>query len=202
MTRAGGAWTVATAGSELSAPILVNAAGAWADALARLAGAPIGLTPLRRTAILVDAPGDVTRWPMAASSDEELYFKPESGGLLASPCDETPSEPCNAAPDDYDVAVTVDRLERATILRVNHVRHRWAGLRSFVADRTPVIGPDPACDGLVWLAAQGGYGIQRLRPRSRARAARSRSVRLPADLAAFGLDAQDLGPRRPALRSA
>ncbi len=203
VTRAGGVWTVATAAGELSAPVLVNAAGAWADALARLAGAPpIGLRPLRRTAILVDGPGDVTRWPLAGSADEELYFKPESGRLLVSPCDETPSEPCNAAPEDYDVALTVDRLERATTLRVNHVHRRWAGLRSFVADRTPVIGPDPACEGLVWLAAQGGYGIQ-LAP-ALARACRALCVGdgIPADLAALGLAAADLGPRRPALRSA
>ncbi len=203
VTRAGGVWTVATAAGELAAPFLVNAAGAWADVLARLAGAPtLGLRPLRRTAILVDAPGDVSRWPFAASADEELYFKPESGRLLVSPCDETPSEPCNAAPEDYDVAVTVDRLERATVLRVSHVFRRWAGLRSFVADRTPVVGPDPACDGLVWLAAQGGYGIQ-LAP-ALARACRALCVGdpLPADLAALGLDAGDLDPRRPALRSA
>ncbi|WP_242344086.1 NAD(P)/FAD-dependent oxidoreductase [Anaeromyxobacter terrae] len=203
VTRAGGAWTVATAAGELSAPFLVNAAGAWADVVAGLAGAPpIGLRPLRRTAILVDAPGDVTRWPMAASVDEELYFKPESGRLLVSPCDETPSDPCNAAPEDYDVAVTVDRLERATLLRVNHVHRRWAGLRSFVADRTPVIGPDPACEGLVWLAAQGGYGIQ-IAP-ALARACRALCVgdALPADLLALGLAAGDLGPRRPALRRA
>ncbi|WP_242340431.1 FAD-binding oxidoreductase [Anaeromyxobacter sp. SG66] len=203
VTRAGGAFTVTTAAGELSAPFLVNAAGAWADVLARLAGAPpIRLRPLRRTAILVDAPGDVTRWPFAASADEELYFKPESGRLLVSPCDETPSDPCNAAPEDYDVAVTVDRLERATLLRVSHVHRRWAGLRSFVADRTPVIGPDPACEGLVWLAAQGGYGIQ-IAP-ALARACRALCVgdALPADLLALGLAAGDLGPRRPALRSA
>jgi len=201
--RSGGVWTVATAATELSAPVLVNAAGAWADVLARLAGAPpIGLRPLRRTAILVDAPGDVTRWPLAGSVDEELYFKPESGRLLVSPCDETPSEPCNAAPEDYDVALAVDRLERATTLRVSHVHRRWAGLRSFVADRTPVIGPDPACEGLVWLAAQGGYGIQ-IAP-ALARACRALCVGdgIPADLAAFGLGAGDLGPRRAALRSA
>ena len=96
----------------------------------------------------------------------------------------------------------MDRLERATTLRVNHVHRRWAGLRSFVADRTPVIGPDPACEGLVWLAAQGGYGIQ-LAP-ALARACRALCVGdgIPADLAALGLAAADLGPRRPALRSA
>ncbi len=203
VTRSGGAWTVTTAAGELSAPTLVNAAGAWADALARLAGAPpIGLTPLRRTAILVDAPGDVGRWPMAGSVDEELYFKPESGHLLVSPCDETPCEPCDAAADDYDVAVTVDRLERATTLRVNHVRRRWAGLRSFVADRTPVIGPDPACEGLVWLAAQGGYGIQLAPALARACRALCVGVGIPPDLAALGLAAADLVPRRASLRSA
>jgi D-arginine dehydrogenase len=202
VTRSGGAWTVTTAAGELSAPVLVNAAGAWADALARLAGAPpIGLTPLRRTAILVDAPGDVSRWPFAGSVDEDLYFKPESGHLLVSPCDETPCEPCNAAAEDYDVAVTVDRLERATTLRVNHVRRRWAGLRSFVADRTPVIGPDPACEGLVWLAAQGGYGIQIAPALARACRALCAGEGIPADLAALGLGAEDLGPRRAALRS-
>ncbi len=203
VTRAGGVWTLATAAGDFTAPILVNAAGAWADVVARLAGAPaIGLRPLRRTVIVVDAPHDVSRWPFAASVDEELYLKPESGRLLVSPSDETPSEPCNAAPDDYDVAVTVDRLERATTLRVSHVRHRWAGLRSFVADRTPVIGPDPDCEGLVWLAAQGGYGIQIAPALARACRALAVGEQIPADLAALGLGEGDLGPRRPALRGA
>lgn len=202
VTRADGVWTVVTPAGEVAAPVLVNAAGAWADVLARLAGAPaIGLRPLRRTAIVVDAPPEVARWPFAGSVDEELYFKPESGRLLVSPSDETPSDPCNAAPDDYDVAVTVDRLERATTLRVSHVRHRWAGLRSFVADRTPVIGPDPACEGLVWLAAQGGYGIQIAPALARACRALAVGEGIPADLAALGLGEGDLGPRRPALRS-
>jgi D-arginine dehydrogenase len=203
VTRAEGVWTLATAAGDFTAPILVNAAGAWADVVARLAGAPaIGLRPLRRTVIVVDAPHDVSRWPFAASVDEELYLKPESGRLLVSPSDETPSAPCNAAPDDYDVAVTVDRLERATTLRVSHVRHRWAGLRSFVADRTPVIGPDRDCEGLVWLAAQGGYGIQIAPALARACRALAVGEQIPGDLAALGLGEGDLGPRRPALRSA
>jgi D-arginine dehydrogenase len=201
VSGAAGRWTVTGAAGELSAGTLVNAAGAWADVLAGLAGAPpIGLRPLRRTAILVDAPGDVSSWPLVASVNEEFYFKPESRRLLVSPCDETPSEPCNAAPDDYDVAVAVDRLERATTLRPKHVSHRWAGLRSFVADRTPVVGPDPEREGLVWLAAQGGYGIQ-LAP-ALARVCRSVCVGegIPAELAALGLAAGDLSPGRPALR--
>jgi D-arginine dehydrogenase len=203
IARAGGRWTVTVPAGALSAPVLVNGAGAWADAVARLAGAPpIGLRPLRRTVILVDAPGDVSSWPLVSSVDDEFYFKPDARRLLVSPCDETPSEPCNAAPDDYDVAVAVDRLERATTLRVQHVTHRWAGLRSFVADRTPVAGPDPEREGLVWLAAQGGYGIQIAPALARACRALLAGEGIPADLAALGLVADDLSPRRAALRQA
>jgi D-arginine dehydrogenase len=202
VSRAGGRWTVTSSAGELSARVLVDAAGAWADALARLAGAPpIGLRPLRRTAILVDAPPDVPSWPLTASAQEDFYFKPDARRLLVSPCDETPSEPCNAAPDDYDVAVAVDRLERATTLRVEHVSHRWAGLRSFVADRSPVVGPDPEREGLVWLAAQGGYGIQTAPALARACRALCVGEGMPPDLAALGLTAADLSPRRPALRA-
>lgn len=202
ISRAEGRWTVTTPAGPLDAPILVNAAGAWADAVARLAGAPpIGLRPLRRTAILVDAPVDPSGWPFAGSVDDEFYFKPDARRLLVSPCDETPTDPCNAAPDDYDVAVAVDRLERATTIRVQHVTHRWAGLRSFVADRAPVVGLDPEREGLVWLAAQGGYGIQ-LAP-ALARACRSLAVGegMPRDLADLGVAADDLSPRRAALRA-
>jgi D-arginine dehydrogenase len=200
ISRASGRWTVRSSGGERSARLLVNAAGAWADVVARLAGAPpIGLTPLRRTAILVDAPGDVSSWPLVASVPDEFYFKPESSRLLVSPADETPSEPCNAAPVDYDVALAVDRLERASTLRVQQVSHRWAGLRSFVADRTPVVGPDPACEGLVWLAAQGGYGIQTAPALARVCRALAQGEGVPEDLAALGLTAADLDPGRAAL---
>jgi len=200
VSRAHGLFTVMTPDGEVSAPVLVNAAGAWADELARRAGAPgVGLRPLRRTALVVDGPPGVSRWPFTGSVDDELYFKPESGGLLVSPCDETPSEPCDAAAQDYDVALAIDRLERATTLRPGHVRARWAGLRSFVADRTPVVGPDPACDGLVWLAAQGGYGIQLAPALARACRALASGEGIPADLAALGLAAEHLAPRRAAL---
>jgi D-arginine dehydrogenase len=199
--RVDGTWTVHGPAGAYSAPVLVDAAGAWADELAELAGAPrVGLVPRRRTVILVDGPGDVAAWPLVIAVDETFYFKPESSRLLVSPCDETVSEPCNAAADDYDVAVAVDRLEAATTLRVRHVSHRWAGLRSFVADRTPVVGPDPACDGLVWLAAQGGYGIQLAPALARACRALCLGEGLPADLVAAGLGPGDLSPRRAALR--
>ncbi len=195
--REGGAWTATTPAGRFSAPVLVNAAGAWADQVGRLAGArPIGLTPLRRTAITIDVPGDPSGWPWVSDVEERFYFKPDARRLLVSPCDETPSEPCNAAPDDYDVAVAVDELERATTLRVASVSHRWAGLRSFVKDRTPVVGPDPEVEGLVWLAAQGGYGIQTAPALARLCRALALGEGVPADLAAFGLDAATLLPRR------
>jgi D-arginine dehydrogenase len=158
-----GNWQIETRSGNYRAATLVNAAGAWADELAHLAGAnPLGLTPLRRTAINVDPPPglDVTNWPCVVAADESFYFKPDAGRLLASPADETPSTPCDAQPDEFDIAVCVDRLERATTLSIHRVVHSWAGLRTFAADRTPVVGYDPHCEGLFWLAGQGGYGIQ------------------------------------------
>jgi len=200
LSRAGGTWTATTPAGTFEAPVLVNAAGAWADVIGRLAGAsPIGLTPMRRTAITIDPPGDVSAWPFVGNVAEEFYFKPDARRLLVSPCDETPMEPCNATPDDYEVAVAVDQLERATTLRVQHVPHRWAGLRSFVADRTPVVGPDPGVEGLVWLAAQGGYGIQTAPALARLCRALALGEGVPPDLAAFGLAEADLSPGRPAL---
>ncbi len=191
-------WTVSTPAGELSAPVLVNAAGAWADEVGRRAGArPIGLQPLKRTAILVDVQADVSSWPLVYTTDDELYFKPEAHRLLVSPSDETPVAPCNAAADDLDVAVAVDRLERATTLRVRHVSHRWAGLRSFVLpDRTPVVGLDPEVQGLVWLAAQGGYGIQTAPALARCCRAAAVGEEMPPDLAALGLRPEELSPRR------
>jgi D-arginine dehydrogenase len=179
---------------------VVNAAGAWADLVGRLAGArPIGLAPLRRTAITVDAGVEPSAWPFVMDSRETFYFKPEARRLLVSPCDETPVDPCNAAAEDYEVAVAVDQLERATTLSVGHVTSRWAGLRSFVADRTPVVGPDPEVEGLVWLAAQGGYGIQTAPALARLCRSLALGQGVPADLAALGLEAAALLPGRPAL---
>ena len=200
LRREGGAWIATTPAGQFSAPLLVNAAGAWADRVGAMAGArPIGLNPLRRTAITIDAPMDVSRWPFVSDVTEQFYFKPDARRLLVSPCDETPVEPCNAAPDDYDVAVAVDQLERATTLRVASVPHRWAGLRSFVKDRTPVVGPDPQVEGLVWLAAQGGYGIQAAPALARLCRALASGRGVPADLVACGLQAAMLVPGRPGL---
>ncbi|MFD0516930.1 FAD-dependent oxidoreductase [Paractinoplanes durhamensis] len=118
------------------------------------------MTPLRRTAAVART-GRVDRaWPLVADVGETFYFRPEGAGVLVSPADETPSEPCDARPDDLDVALAVERVNEATDLGLRSVRTAWAGLRTFAPDRKPVTGPDPAAPGLWWLAGQGGYGIQ------------------------------------------
>jgi len=159
----GGVWRALAGTGAFEAPVVVNAAGAWADRVAALAGLqPLGIRPLRRTALTVAPPAgvDIRDWPNMIDADEDFYFKPEAGHILISPADETPTEPCDAQPDDYDVAVGVDRFERATGLDIRHVVTRWAGLRTFAPDRVFVSGFDPRAKGFYWLAGQGGYGIQ------------------------------------------
>lgn len=158
-----GRWWLDTSAGELSAPVLVNAAGAWADELAGRAGvAPVGLVALRRTVCMADAPTglDVTGWPMVADVGETFYFKPESGGLLLSPADATPVAPGDARPDDLDVAIAAARVEDATTLRIKRIRRAWAGLRCVVPDGLPVLGEAPDAPGFFWLAALGGAGVQ------------------------------------------
>ncbi|HEY3812750.1 MAG TPA: FAD-binding oxidoreductase [Caulobacteraceae bacterium] len=199
LCREGGRWRVTAGGEEFTAPILINAAGAWADKIAEQAGvATIGLQPMRRTAILVEPPpgADIDDWPMVIDGDEQFYFKPDAGLLLLSPADETPMGPCDVQPDEWDVAVAVDRVETATTLKVTRVKHRWAGLRSFVTDRTPVAGFDPDAPGFFWLAGQGGYGIQTAPALSRVAAALALGQPVPADITAHGVNVADLSPAR------
>ena len=145
------------------APIVVNAAGAWSDAVATLAGvAALGLQPKRRTIIVIDAPEgmDSRAWPFVHSVAEDFYMLPEAGQLLVCPVDEVPTEPGDAQPDDYDIAYAADRLENYTTLKVTRIAHRWAGLRTFTSDRTPTAGFAPGAPGFFWLVGQGGYGLQ------------------------------------------
>jgi D-arginine dehydrogenase len=197
--RRGSRWMVETQKGVFRAAILVNAAGAWADAVAALAGVPpLGLTPKRRTAFHVAAPEgvDVSGWPMVLDAEERFYFKPDAGRIFASPADATPSEPMDAYPEDLDIAIGVDRLERATTLKVTHIPHSWAGLRTFAADNSPVVGPDPQAEGFVWLAGQGGYGIKTSPALSRAVAGLLQHGEMPADLLRLGIDPAELLPGR------
>jgi D-arginine dehydrogenase len=162
--RDSGVWRVLSdKGEHFSAPIIVNAAGSWADAVAKLAGVqPLGLQPKRRTIITFDAPPgtELERLPFAKTIGDELYFAPESGRLFASPMDEVPSEPCDAQPDEYEVALAAFRMEERTTVQVRQVHSKWAGLRTFTADRHPAAGFAPDAEGFFWLAGQGGFGLQ------------------------------------------
>ena len=155
---------VHTNAGELRAPWVVNAAGAWAGTIAAMAGAaPIEVRPLRRCAVTFRPPADVdiTGWPLVASDDHLVYFKPESGRLLMSPMDEAPSEPRDARCDDETIAAGIERLgQLAPRIVPRSVERKWAGLRTFAPDRIPVVGEDPIVPGLFWLAGQGGFGIE------------------------------------------
>jgi D-arginine dehydrogenase len=197
--REGERWQVSdAAGRTWSADVVVNAAGAWADQIAALFGAGgAGLAPMRRTAFMVDAPPDA-RAPMVADIDDAFYFRPDAGRLLCSPADETPSEPIDARPDELEIARAIEVINDVTRLDVRHVRSAWAGLRTFVPDRAPLVGYDDAVDGLFWYAAQGGYGIQMAAALARTGAALLRGAGVPDDVAARGLAATDIAPRRNA----
>lgn len=160
----GAGWRVTTGEDEISAGIVVNAAGAWADEVAALAGLRrIGLQPMRRSAVIMPVPaaiGPYKHWPLFASAAESWYAKPEATGLMISPADEDPVDPHDAWPDDMVIAEGLYRFEQMVNLPIARPSHSWAGLRSFVADRSPVCGFDPHARGFFWLAGQGGYGVQ------------------------------------------
>lgn len=161
--RKGSNWHVTAGSTRLTAPIVVNAAGAWAANVGRLFGAAeLTLTPKRRTAVIVAPPAgvDVSKWPLSVDLNETFYFKPEAGNLMLSPADETPCDPHDAYPDEMDVAVAIDRFEQVVNYSVQRVSTRWAGLRTFAPDRALVIGFDVKAEGFFWLAGQGGYGVQ------------------------------------------
>jgi D-arginine dehydrogenase len=193
-------WTVTTEGGETySAPILIDAAGAWGDRLAGMAGvAPLGLSPRRRTIIVVDPPEgtDVSAWPFIHSAAGDFYMLPEAGQLLVSPVDEVEDDPCDAAPSDYDVALAAWRVEEYTTLPVRRVAHRWAGLRSFVADRTPTAGFDPDAPGFFWLIGQGGYGLQTSPAMAAIVEALATRGAWPEGLAELGVLPEHVGPER------
>ncbi len=194
-----GLWCVSTPAGRFGAPVLVNAAGAWCDELARLAGAmPVGLSPKRRTAFTCEVPAgcDISHWPLVIDTQESFYFKPDAGVLLVSPANEDPMSPQDVQPEELDVAIAVDRVETATTLQIRQVRRKWAGLRSFVSDKSPVVGFAPDAPGFFWLAGQGGYGIQTAPAMGELAAALVRGLPVPAAMAALGLRAADVAADR------
>jgi D-arginine dehydrogenase len=198
--RSAGGWRVRSdQGAVFSASILVNAAGAWADEVACQAGVPpLGLTPLRRTAILVDAPQgtDVRAWPFTKTVVDDFYMLPEAGSLIASPVDEIPDRPGDAQPEEIDIAVAAAKVEEYTSLTVRSIARRWAGLRTFAPDRTPVVGADPGDPGFFWFAGQGGFGLQTAPALAAAAASLLLDAGWPQALAAEGVRAHDLAPER------
>jgi D-arginine dehydrogenase len=196
-TRAAAGWTVTDrTGRQWRAPAVVDAAGAWADDVATVFGAaPIGLRPLRRTAFMVDAPAGAAA-PMIADLDNSFYLKPDAGRLLCSPSDETPQPPCDARPDELEIARAIDVINEVTTLDVRQVRTSWAGLRTFAPDRTPVVGYDPDIEGFFWFAGQGGYGIQIAPALARTAAELLRGRPVPDGIAALGVTPADLAPGR------
>jgi D-arginine dehydrogenase len=203
--RQAGTWRAETRAGAFAAPVVINAAGAWADEIGAMAGAtPIGLVPKRRTAFTFDPPRDrdMRRLPGVIAADESWFLKPEAGHLLGSPAEETPSVPCDAQPEELDLAIAIDRIETHTTVKVGRLVSKRAGLRSFVADKSPVVGMEPGLEGFCWCAGQGGYGIQTAPGMGRATAALAAGAAFPEALVALGLSAGDLAPDRPALRDA
>jgi D-arginine dehydrogenase len=194
-----GAWWRIVAGEhEIAAGVLVDAAGAWGDEVARLAKVrPIGLQPRRRTISVMAADGyAVDSWPMGVDADNALYFKADAGRLLVSAMEQTPSAPCDAYPDDLEVAQALDKFSEAVTLPIKKPLRSWAGLRTFAPDEQPVAGYDPSHSSFFWLVGQGGSGIQTCPALSESAAALVRRQSIPEHLAAFGVSASALSPAR------
>lgn len=199
LDRTAAGWRVTTPAGVFEAATIINAAGAWAGEVGELAGlGDLGLTPYRRTAARIEPAmkDGLADWPFVIDVEETFYFRPDAGGLMLSPADETASPPCDAQPEELDIAYAVDAFETATIEQVRRIAHRWAGLRTFAPDRVMVCGPDPREPSFVWLAGQGGYGIQTAPAMGMATAALVRTGDLPPAVAEFGVTAADLSPAR------
>jgi D-arginine dehydrogenase len=192
-------WKISTNKGFFSAHTVINAAGAWADKVAEMSGMkPVGLQPKKRTACIVPIKKElnVDLWPMVIDVDQEFYFKPDGGNLLLSPVDETNVEPMDAYTDIMDVAVVVDKVTQVLDIEVTRVTHEWAGLRSFVADQSPVVGFDSNDSRFFWLAGQGGYGIQMAPGLAKLAATMLLNESIPDELSDMGFDLGLVSPKR------
>lgn len=199
LKRSADLWQVQAGGVNYEAPVVLNAAGAWADVVAALASvAPIGLQPRRRSALIFPAPEGVViaNWPMAIGVGEDWYFKPDAGLLLGSSANADPVAPQDVQPEEMDIALAIYRIEEMTTLSIRRPTRAWAGLRSFVADGDLVGGFDTEVPGFFWVAAQGGYGIQTSAAMGEACAALVRGLPLPERIAGYGLNVAMLSPAR------
>ncbi len=197
--RANGVWRIETGAGACEAPIVIVAAGAWSDLVARSCDVqPVGLQPKRRSAAILAGPAGmaVQDWPEILPADVSFYCKPMGGKLMLSPAEEDPMEPHDAWADDLRLAEAVERLEATLDISVQRLERTWGGLRTFARDGVPVVGFDPEAAGYFWLAGQGGYGIQTSPALSRVAAALVAGGAMPPDIAAEGVTAADLSPAR------
>jgi len=197
MTRQSGVWEIDSGGATVQADVVVDAAGAWADIVASLAGVrPVGLIPKRRTAFTFAGPEGHRDWPMVVDLDERFYFKPEGPSVLGSPADANPVKPQDVRHREIDVAMGIDRIQGVTTLSIRSIERAWAGLRSFVSDRRPVNGWDDAVPGFYWLAGQGGFGIKTSPAMGRYAASMILDGSVPDDLQHLGVGPDELGVER------
>ncbi len=204
LQRSAQGWQLRAGGIDYAAPVVLNAAGAWADVVASLAGVrPIGLQPKRRSAFIFAPPQGVSSndWPLTIGIDEDWYFKPDAGMLLGSPANADPVPPQDVQAEELDIALAIDRIESMTSLSIRRPSRTWAGLRSFVADGDLVGGFAADASGFFWVAAQGGYGIQTSAAMGEACAALARGLPIPERIASFGLSAAMLAAQRLAARA-
>ena len=198
--RNGDRWSIETAAGPVTASVIINAAGAWGDVVADYCGVrPVGLQPKRRTAFTAPIVADPSGWPFIYSGipDLECYFKAEAGSqLLCSLSDEQNSDPCDARPEEIDIALAIDRINTISTVGVRSVSTTWAGLRTFAPDRNPVFGMDDMVDGFVWMVGQGGCGIVTSPIAGEIAASLVREESLPLRVTDLGLTAEDLAPRR------
>ncbi len=196
----GSNWIVDTPGESYQAQRIINAAGSWADDIAAMASVtPLRLTPLKRTIIAIRPPDgiDVSDWPFTKTVGDGFYMLPEgSGRLLACPMDETPSEPCDAQPDEETIALAAWQVEQATTMSIRRIDHKWSGLRTFAPDKSPVAGYAPDAPGFFWLAGQGGFGLQTSPGMAMAAESLALGLDWPDPLRAMGIDPAEMSPAR------